>query len=184
MLMADTQFTTEELANEIWKDVVGYEGVYSVSNLGRVRRDLASRGSRPNYILKPSPTSGGYLNVTIRRLQRIAQSGVHILVCRAFHGEPPAERSDVNHKDLDKTNNRANNLEWMTRSENVLHSHANDNHPRGEKRPFSKLKDADIPTIRARIASGEPVARIARDYGVGDHTIHRIKKGLKWKHIP
>lgn len=176
--MASAEFTTEELENEIWKDVVGYEGIYSVSNLGRIRRD------ETKLILKRSPKAGGYWGVALCSLGVSRQIMWHIVVCRAFHGEKPTRKhTDVNHKDLDKSNNRADNLEWQTRSENILHSQASGNHPLGQNRPSAKSKDVDIPVIRKRVADGEPVAHIARDYGVGDHTIHRIRKGLKWTHI-
>ena len=102
--------------NEIWKDIVGYEGLYQVSNLGNVK-SLNYRRTGKERILKPVNNGCGYLQVNLcknwnRRLFRI-----HRLVANAFL-ENPDNKSDVNHKDEDKTNNCVDNLEWMTRKEN------------------------------------------------------------------
>lgn len=95
---------------ELWRDIVGYEGLYEVSNLGNVRRD--------GRILRPQTRQHGYLSVWLYRVgDRRKQFSVHRLVAEAFC-ENPNNYSEVNHLDENKQNNRADNLEWCTRKQN------------------------------------------------------------------
>ena len=98
---------------EEWKDIVGYEGLYQVSNLGRVK------SLRKNKIRKPTANSRGYKQVDLWKSGKVTHTSIHRLV--AFHFlEVPVnyKEMEVNHKDEDKTNNRADNLEWCTRKYN------------------------------------------------------------------
>ncbi len=114
-----------------WRPVVGWTGWYEVSNLGQVRgtsRTSQRRdGTAQNWVgreLRPFPNYKGYLVVRLSRPGKRLQARVHRLVAEAFL---PAGHTveTVNHKDGDKTNNRASNLEWATRSENTRHAVAN-----------------------------------------------------------
>lgn len=93
---------------EIWIDIAGCDGIYQVSNFGRVRKTM---------LLKGRPTRGGYLRVSIKHHDYY----IHRLVAEYFidnsHNKPT-----VNHKDGDRRNNSVNNLEWATYSENNQHS--------------------------------------------------------------
>jgi hypothetical protein len=109
---------------EIWKDIQGFEGLYQVSNLGRVKSlDCCVKngnGLRTVHgkILKPYKSSNGYLFVGLGRKKRHAS--VHRLVAKAFvnnHHNMP----DVNHKDENKSNNIYTNLEWCNHSYNALY---------------------------------------------------------------
>ena len=121
---------------EDWKPVVGYEGLYEVSSLGRVRRldtmvemppsrrhpdgwVRTVRGGvlRPGRFMRTSNTH--YLSVALCREGRQRSFGVHILVCAAFHGPKPFPKAEVRHLDGDGTNNVTDNLCWGTRSENM-----------------------------------------------------------------
>jgi hypothetical protein len=108
---------------EVWKPCPGYEGVYTVSSEGRVQRVAAIQGSRVGRIMAGLLDGRGYPNVVLRVNGVPKTEKVHRLVCLAFHGQPPEGHSDVNHKDGVKHNNRAQNLEWSTRSENIKHAH-------------------------------------------------------------
>lgn len=108
---------------EIWKDVVGYEELYKVSNLGRIK-SLPKRKFTPSVsfftverICIPREYKGGYLRVSLSKNKKQKLVFVHRIVAEAFLGV----RSDltVNHKDENKKNNRADNLEYMTRADNV-----------------------------------------------------------------
>lgn len=95
---------------EIWKSVVGYEGKYSVSNLGNIFSLKAKR------LMKKNVNNRGYERVTIGR----KQMSVHRLVCIAFLGEIK-DKKIVNHINGIKTDNRLENLEWVTCRENTIH---------------------------------------------------------------
>lgn len=95
---------------EIWKDIKGYEGLYQVSNLGRVKRLLKTK---PNRILKPVTGRDGYLQISLSKQNHYHTQRIHRLVASAFI-ENPNHYPVVNHKDEDVTNNAAENLEWCT----------------------------------------------------------------------
>ena len=110
--------------NEIWKDIEGYDGIYQVSNLGRVRSvdHIGNTGGRKagrtalykGKVLKQQISSSGYFQVVLVRYPNIS---VHRAVAKAF---VPGyfEGAQVNHKDENKQNNRYDNLEWVTQKEN------------------------------------------------------------------
>jgi hypothetical protein len=98
---------------EKWLPVLGFE-LYEVSDHGRLRRD--------GCMLKLHPVPGGYLKAQLWRDGKLFARLIHILVAEAFIGERP-DGEEVNHKDGDKHHNRAANLEYLTRSENLRHAY-------------------------------------------------------------
>ncbi len=100
---------------EEWRDIPGYEGRYQASNLGRIR-------SKERGLLSPFLSRGGYLIATILRDGKRYGTGAHRLVATAFIPNPE-NKPQINHKNGDKLDNRPENLEWVTCSENQLHSH-------------------------------------------------------------
>lgn len=102
---------------EVWKDVKGYEGLYQVSNYGRVK------SIKKDHILKPAPRQHGYLGVMLyghggHKTRGFKTFSVHRLVAEAFIPNPH-NLPEVNHIDECKTNNSVENLEWITRKGNV-----------------------------------------------------------------
>ena len=119
------------MKNEEWRDVVGYEGLYQVSDQGRVKsleRTYIDKIGRGRYVkerfLKPNVSYGGYLRVGLYAGGKRKWFRVHRLVCEAFH-ENPENKLDVNHINENKTDNRACNLEWSTAKENCNHGTRN-----------------------------------------------------------
>ena len=110
---------------EIWKPVVGYEGFYEVSNIGKVRslaRIVECNDGRKrkikDRILKGSSYSGGYSGVTLHKDGCTKSVNIHRIVAEAFVPNP-LEKEEVNHKDENPSNNHASNLEWVTHKENI-----------------------------------------------------------------
>ena len=102
--------------NEIWKDIKGYEGLYQVSNLGRIRSFHEYKGT--NYrIVSLGKGKIGYLTVCLHLKGKRKTFNVHRLVAETFI-KKPIGKDFVNHKDENKQNNKVSNLEWCTRSYN------------------------------------------------------------------
>lgn len=115
---------------EVFKPVVGYEDLYEVSNKSTIRsktRKVVYSDGRV-YLYKSktikSQVSGTtpYPSVTLTKNKMTKRISVHIIVCSAFNGVKPFNNAEVNHIDEDPTNNDSENLEWVTSSQNKLHS--------------------------------------------------------------
>lgn len=120
--------------DELWKDIPGYEGIYQVSNMGRVRsldrRRLVnnchgsqSYRSDKGREIAQTDNGHGYLIVSLRKDRR-KNHYVHRLVADSFCERPNEAAQVVNHKDYDRKNNCADNLEYVTQSENIDYSRA------------------------------------------------------------
>ena len=105
------------MGKEIWKDVIGFEGIYSVSNKGRIRRDICSKGGVAGRILKPA-FSNGYLAVCLCKNGTRKTTKIHRIMVMAFIG---VKSKEVNHKDRVKINNNLKNLEYVTHRKNAQH---------------------------------------------------------------
>ena len=121
-------YTDEELSTEIWKDIKGYEGLYQVSNLGRVksverkvRHNYGGLKTVPERILKGSPDGDGYLYVSLSKENHKRNPKIHKLVANAFLLNPD-NLPQVNHIDENKENNRVSNLEWCSSLYNLQYS--------------------------------------------------------------
>ena len=179
---------------ELWRDIEGYEGrfkgKYQVSNQGRIRsvsRRFIRFDGRPitiqPKIRKLYKNRMGYFKISLDK----QLFSVHRLVAEAFVQGLPF-KPQVNHKNGIKTDNRANNLEWCTASENQLHAYKiglKKAHPsKGSKHGRSKLTEIDVLEIREKF---EPYVyttkMLAKEYGVCETSIKNIVKRRSWKHV-
>lgn len=168
------------MTDERWRWVVGYEGLYMVSDQGRVMS--VPKATKPDgVVLSQQLGKNGYLTVHLCKNGKHRRVSVHRIVASAFI-ENPHGKSDVNHKNGDKQNNALNNLEWVTRSENVKHAYDTLKRTRshiGTPRPTKrKLTYEQAEEIRA---SNESQSNLAKEYGVTQRSIWCIKKGMTYK---
>lgn len=160
------------IENEVWLPAPHSDG-HEVSSLGRVRRSVyAKRGGNPR-VLKARALPSGYLRTTDDHY-------IHRLVCEAFHGAPPSNRHEVSHKDGDRANNRASNLEWVTHRENEAMKQVHGTKIFGSKVGTAKLSEAQVIQIKSRIGTRSQ-REIAAEFGVSQMTISLIAQSKIWR---
>jgi hypothetical protein len=176
-----------------WRPVVGFERLYEVSSSGLVRsmeRDLPySRVDqysgrtlhiirrRRSTILRPAPGVAGQMTVVLGRGNT---RNVSVLVAEAFHGPAPAGH-ECRHMDGDVTNDRADNLRWVTRAEALALNYASGVLPRGSRRWNAKLDESLIPQIRNLIGK-LTYTEIGERFGVSESVVRSIRDGKTWSH--
>ena len=105
---------------EIWKEIQDYEGLYEVSNLGRVKSLPKARYKRPKEIIL-TPRKHPYKFVNLSKDSKVSTKSIHRLVANAFIPNPN-NKLTINHIDCNPSNNCVSNLEWVTPLENQMHS--------------------------------------------------------------
>lgn len=172
------------MTEEIWKDIPGYEGLYQVSDQGRVRsldRVVMCTGAvkgayssrKKGRLLRPGPSNFGHLSVVLgRRNTRM----VHDLVLRAFVGPPP-DKHECCHNNGNPADNRLENLRWGTRSENNVDAVKHGRRGKLSSRQITEIKDR-VKTCR----HGEQT-KMAKEFGVSVCTVNSIKFGRVYKHV-
>ena len=166
---------------EVWRSVANFVA-YEVSNLGRVRSyhipGKARRLRSTPTIRKATPAKkrGGYMIVVLRKDGKSYARSVHHLVLEAFQGACPPGMQARHLNDRDVTNNTLENLKWGTAKENIADKIRHGTSQHGERNPMCKLSDVDVATIRA---STLPGCVLAKQYGVRDPQISRIRNGVR-----
>lgn len=160
---------------EIWREIKGYEGLYEVSNHGRIR-SLIRKWVKKEVLLVPQPHKQGYLFFGLNRNGKQKRFQAHRLV--AIHFIPnPKNLPEVNHVDLNKGNNHVDNLEWTDRVGNTLHALA-------KGRVFGvKLNYGIANEIRGYYKSGVSQPILAHAFGVGQDQVSRIVNNKVWRTI-
>lgn len=183
-----------DLAVEIWKDIPGFDGWYSVSNFGNVRsnqRVIQRRHPGGNVhskivnerIMKrySSKTQYGRMSVNLS-VNGVAKTHlVHHLVMRSFFGEMP-EGMEVAHNDGDPRNNRLDNLRYSTPMENTADKFSHGTVLVGEAVKTSKLTARQVSEIRS-LRSKATVYQIADSFGISIAQVSRIHTGKRWGHL-
>lgn len=171
--------------NKTWRAIKGFERLYEVSDMGDIRRITATNNHGPNYILQPCPIGSGYHGVTLCNGASVrCNRSIHRFVAEAFL-EPCPPGMEVNHKNGNKTDNRASNLEWVTKSQNRLHALRvlNQITLKGEQHGMAKLTGSQVLEMRQLRESGLKVNDIAKRFGIHQSTCSRILRHKRWKHI-
>jgi hypothetical protein len=158
---------------ESWRPVVGYEGVYEVSNIGRVRRSGR---------IIAQPLVLGYPSVHLCWLGIRKRHYVHRLVAKAFIGPPPEGRS-VNHIDGNKSNPRVENLEYATAKENTAHAIRVLGCFLGERNGSAKLTEQKVRRARELCRNGRTQTAVATVFGVYKATISKAVRRSTWSHV-
>ena len=170
---------------EAWKRIPSFPR-YAASSAGRIQRIGA--GSRPGKIVAQSPLPAGYMLCKVRRSGtfsrwlRTFSRLVHCLVAEAFLGPCPAGL-EVNHKDLNKANNRPGNLEYLTRSANIRHAIEHSGAYRGARNSQAKIDEATVREIRRMHAGGMGYKRLAKHFGLTWGLVRDVASGRSWKHV-
>ncbi len=178
-------FHLEDLPGEVWKWIFGFEGLYQISNFGRVKSFYVRKGKQGILILKPHLTRNGYLNIKLNKNGEGKDFLIHRLVAQAFIPNPE-NKSTVNHKDGNKFNNCVENLEWQTQSENNHHAVNTGLSKSGEDCKFSKLTNEQVRYIRENYIPRDSEfggAALARKFNVSKANISNLLKGKTYKNI-
>lgn len=172
---------------EIWKKIPGFD--YEVSSLGNIRsmaRKVRTKGGALRSVRTSIVAQGrlltGYRQVCLHKAGSRFRFMVHRLVLTVFVGEPPTADHQGNHKNGVKNDNRLENLEWVTGTENMQHAlkFLNWRHYSGENNPASKLSNKDVEEIR-RLKGKVHQSQLASMFGVSQVHISRIHRGVKRK---
>lgn len=167
--------------NEEWRAIPGYEGIYEASSLGRVRRIVALRKARPPGVLRQHQNNWSCMHLHLYKDKVATNFHAHRLVAAAFLGMSSLE---VNHKNGDRTDNRLENLEYVTRAENVAHAMRMGLVARGERNGASRLTIDAVRAIRSRYAAGGvSYWSLAREYGVTQMAVSKIVRRKTWAHV-
>jgi len=194
---------------ETWVDV--FNGFYEVSDRGNIRRAKPGISTFVGRPVTPMASGSGYKQVQLSDGISSKKYYVHALVMLAFVG-PRAKGIVINHKDLDKSNNSLDNLEYVTQKQNCAHSfiaqgrkrgprkpksppkgkQSGDTHwskrmperiARGAKMPHSKITAEMVASARSRVALGETQSSIAKEYGISVAQMSRIIRGTRWTYV-
>ena len=165
--------------SEEWR--LSYRGCFEVSNRGVVRHAVTKRIYRPT-------TMNGYKKVSLSvgvRTNKFKMFYVHRLVAAAFLGDPPTRKHEVNHLNGIRDDNRVENLQWVTRSENNVHSyeHLGRERMRGERSGMSIVTEQTVREMRALRERGWMNKDIAHLYGMSISGTRSIVVGERWKHL-
>lgn len=164
---------------ESWLPVVGYEGLYQVSNRGRVR-SLHPRHARPK-MMRTRLGEDGYRRLSLCRDGTKRTALLHCVVAEAFLGPRP-DGLEVGHKDGVGANCAAANLAYVTSSENKHQTFRHGRKPIGSAHHGAILDEERVLRIKIALLENRP-ARVARDFRINISTLYSIIRGKTWRHV-
>ena len=173
---------------EIWKDIPGYEGLYQVSNLGRVKSFAVmvrypTKKTKPR-ILKLITDKWGYKRVNLYLNRRMKQIGVHQLVAQTFISNPN-NYAEINHKDEIVANNRVENLEWCDRVYNIQYGSRTERMAKTRGKAVAQItKDGEL--VATYYSIGEAGRRTGLDHRVICRVCNgkaKLYHGFRWEFL-
>lgn len=170
------------MQKEIWKDIKDYEGLYKISNLGRVK-------NKKNYILKLRKDRKGYLIAYLYKKQKMKCKKVHRLVAQAFI-ENNNNKPQINHINGLKEDNKVENLEWVTPSENINHAYKKGLHKKYYGSNHNNARSIIQYDIKGNfIKEWGSIIEAAKSYNTSEENIYsclnkksKTAKGYKWEY--
>lgn len=174
---------------EIWKPIKGFEGLYEISNMGRLRSFYKATHGRfvvsnePQKIRKANPDGNGYLGLCLKKNGKAYPKRIHRLVLITFVGDCP-QGMEACHNDGIKTNNIVNNLRWDTHRNNmVIDGGARAIMQKGENNPSAKLTTETVLRIKELGRQKMLHREIGNLLSVSRRNVSRIIQGVRWAHI-
>lgn len=176
---------------EEWRDIPGFEGLYQISNHGRIKSlSWVQKHSSGKFFTKRvrvrkfnPPATNRYHTVLLATPAGPASYQMHRLIASAFIPNTQ-NKPFINHINGKKNDNRIENLEWCTRSENTIHSFATGlQSNKGENHPQAILTDDDVREIRSRYANGESSWKIFKSLNMSYTNVKDIIARRTWAHI-
>jgi len=162
---------------EVWKQIKGYEGRYLVSNYGRIK-SMPNKSWSTERILKP--VNQTYSFIDLCKDGKVKKLTIHRIVANAFI-DNPLNKPDVNHINGNKHDNRLENLEWVTKSENQRHAvKLGLINCKGTKNSQSKLSEEKVIKI---YNSDMRTSELSKIYNISPSTICDIRHNRSWTHI-
>lgn len=160
---------------EVWKKIQDYENLYEVSNKGKVR-DLKGN-IKPMY-----KNNKGYLCLSLYYKGKTYHPTIHRLVAKYFI-QNPNNYNQVNHKDCNKENNDASNLEWCNQRYNFDEGMKTFQYSHNENHYFAKLKNTDIPIIYDLYNLGFTRATVSKIFDINPASLEAIEKGISYREL-
>ena len=168
---------------ETWEDVIGFEGLYQVSDMGRVKSFYHDKVN--GRLMQPSHDTKDYLIVTLYRDGKRQTMTVHRLVAERFLGPAPSPKHEINHKNGVKDDPRLDNLEWVTSAENHKHAAENGLKTHGKDHHSAKLTGQKATEIRSLYATGDyTMVGLGKMFGITKQAIWRVVHRETWQHVP
>lgn len=178
---------------EKWKDIPNYEGFYQASNQGNVRsldrivkQSKRTKGKqlKRGRVLRPAISRLGYVICALSRDNKLRSFPVHRLVAFCWL-DNPNNWNEVNHKDGNKQNNNAENLEWSTRALNLRHAIDTGlmKYNYGDKHHHSKMTNEQVRALRISYDCSKPLKYYAKKYGMAISSISKIIKNETYKDV-